>query len=66
MRYDVFQVLRGRFESSLKQLEVGEGRLQICRDLSAQLIGGNHPQASRIREKVQKLRCLQAFVFLIS
>ncbi|XP_056867453.1 spectrin beta chain, non-erythrocytic 5 isoform X2 [Takifugu flavidus] len=53
--YQHVQVLRGKFESSLKQLEVGEGRLQICRDLCAQLIGSKHPQTSRIREKVQKL-----------
>lgn len=66
MRHDVFQVLRGKFESSLKQLEAGEDRLQICRDLCAQLIGSKHPQTSRIREKVQKLRYVQAFLFLFS
>lgn len=59
MRADVFQVLLGKFESSLKQLEVGEGRLQTCRDLCAQLIDSNHPQTSLIREKVQKLRCIR-------
>ncbi|XP_076605262.1 spectrin beta chain, non-erythrocytic 5 [Chaetodon auriga] len=53
--YQHVQLLRGKFEGFLKQLEVGEERLQSCSDLAAGLIGSKHPQSSEIRETLQEL-----------
>lgn len=50
------QLLRGKFEGFLKQLEVGEERLQSCNDLAARLIRNKHPQTSAIKETLQQLR----------
>lgn len=52
----MFQLLRGKFEGFLKQLEVGEERLQSCNDLAARLIRNKHPQSSAVRETLQELR----------
>ncbi|XP_041668259.1 spectrin beta chain, non-erythrocytic 5 [Cheilinus undulatus] len=53
--YQHVQLLRGKFEGFLKQLEVGEDRLQNCSDLAAQLIRSKHPQSAAIRETQQQL-----------
>ncbi|XP_068195162.1 spectrin beta chain, non-erythrocytic 5 isoform X2 [Antennarius striatus] len=53
--YQHVQLLRGKFEGFLKQLEVGEEGLQSCSDLAARLIGGKHPKSSAIREVLQEL-----------
>ncbi|CAJ1074861.1 spectrin beta chain%2C non-erythrocytic 5 [Xyrichtys novacula] len=53
--YQHVQLLRGKFEGFLKQLEVGEDRLQSCGDLAAQLIHNKHPQSSAVRESLQQL-----------
>ncbi|XP_034530593.1 spectrin beta chain, non-erythrocytic 1 [Notolabrus celidotus] len=49
------QLLRGKFEGFLKQLEVGEDRLQSCSDVATQLIRSKHPQSSAVRETLQQL-----------
>ncbi|XP_038585015.1 spectrin beta chain, non-erythrocytic 5 isoform X1 [Micropterus salmoides] len=53
--YQHVQLLRGKFEGFLKQLEVGEERLQSCSDLAARLIRDKHPQSSTVRETLQQL-----------
>ncbi|XP_030614955.1 spectrin beta chain, non-erythrocytic 5 [Archocentrus centrarchus] len=53
--YQHVQLLRGKFEGFLKQLEVGEERLQSCSDLAALLIRKKHPQSSAIKETLQQL-----------
>ncbi|KAM9341571.1 spectrin beta chain, non-erythrocytic 5 [Symphorus nematophorus] len=53
--YQHVQLLRGKFEGFLKQLEVGEERLQSCSDLAARLIRNKHPQSSAVRETLQQL-----------
>ncbi|KAM6918067.1 spectrin beta chain, non-erythrocytic 5 [Lycodopsis pacificus] len=53
--YQHVQLLRGKFEGFLKQLEVGEERLQSCRGLSAGLILNKHPQSSEVRDTLQQL-----------
>ncbi|XP_027134554.1 spectrin beta chain, non-erythrocytic 5 [Larimichthys crocea] len=53
--YQHVQLLRGKFEGFLKQLEVGEERLQSCNDLAARLIRNKHPQSSAVRETLQEL-----------
>lgn len=53
----MLQLLREKFEGFLKQLEVGEERLQSCSDVAAQLIRSKHPQISAVREILQQLRC---------
>ncbi|XP_069573815.1 spectrin beta chain, non-erythrocytic 5 [Brachyistius frenatus] len=53
--YQHVQLLRGKFEGFLKQLEVGEDRLQSCSDLAARLIRNKHPQRSAVREILQQL-----------
>ncbi|KAM9354795.1 spectrin beta chain, non-erythrocytic 5 [Pholidichthys leucotaenia] len=53
--YKHVQLLRGKFEGFLKQLEVGEERLQSCKDLAARLIRTKHPQTSTVRETLQEL-----------
>uniref|UniRef100_A0A8C9YZ58 Spectrin, beta, non-erythrocytic 5 n=1 Tax=Sander lucioperca TaxID=283035 RepID=A0A8C9YZ58_SANLU len=53
---DYQHLLRGKFEGFLKQLEVGEERLQSCSELAARLIRNKHPQRSAVRETLQQLR----------
>ncbi|XP_047467733.1 spectrin beta chain, non-erythrocytic 5 [Mugil cephalus] len=53
--YQHVQLLRGKFEGFLKQLEVGEERLQSCNDAAARLIRNKHPQTSTIRDIQQQL-----------
>ncbi|XP_067469592.1 spectrin beta chain, non-erythrocytic 5 isoform X2 [Thunnus thynnus] len=53
--YQHVQLLRGKFEGFLKQLEVGEERLQSCSDLAARLIRKKHPQSSAVRDVLQEL-----------
>uniref|UniRef100_UPI0037E8FE98 spectrin beta chain, non-erythrocytic 5 n=1 Tax=Semicossyphus pulcher TaxID=241346 RepID=UPI0037E8FE98 len=53
--YQHIQLLCGKFEGFLKQLEVGEDRLQSCSDLAAGLIRNKHPQSSAVRETLQQL-----------
>ncbi|XP_035850836.1 spectrin beta chain, non-erythrocytic 5 [Sander lucioperca] len=53
--YQHVQLLRGKFEGFLKQLEVGEERLQSCSELAARLIRNKHPQRSAVRETLQQL-----------
>ncbi|XP_029317025.1 LOW QUALITY PROTEIN: spectrin beta chain, non-erythrocytic 5 [Cottoperca gobio] len=53
--YQHIQLLRGKFEGFLKQLEVGEERLQSCSELAARLIHNKHPQSSAVRETLQQL-----------
>ncbi|KAF1375246.1 hypothetical protein PFLUV_G00237590 [Perca fluviatilis] len=53
--YQHVQLLRGKFEGFLKQLEVGEERLQSCSELAARLIRQKHPQRSAVRESLQQL-----------
>ncbi|XP_070699072.1 spectrin beta chain, non-erythrocytic 5 [Pempheris klunzingeri] len=53
--YQHVQLLRGKFEGFLKQLEVGEERLQSCSDLAARLIRSKHPQRSSVRDALQQL-----------
>ncbi|XP_036927334.1 spectrin beta chain, non-erythrocytic 5 isoform X2 [Acanthopagrus latus] len=53
--YQHVQLLRGKFEGFLKQLEVGEERLQSCSDLAARLVRNKHPQSSAVRETLQLL-----------
>lgn len=50
------QLVRGKFEGFLKKLEVGEERLQNCRNLAVQLIHNKHPQSSAIKDTLQQLR----------
>ncbi|XP_026156546.1 spectrin beta chain, non-erythrocytic 5 isoform X2 [Mastacembelus armatus] len=54
--YQHVQLLRGKFEGFLKQLEVGEERLQSCSDVAARLICNKHPQSSVVRDRLQQLR----------
>ncbi|XP_067336707.1 spectrin beta chain, non-erythrocytic 5 isoform X2 [Channa argus] len=49
------QLLCGKFEGFLKQLEVGEERLQSCNDVAARLIRSKHPQSSAVRDRLQQL-----------
>ncbi|KAK5886954.1 hypothetical protein CesoFtcFv8_017933 [Champsocephalus esox] len=53
--YQHIQLLRGKFEGFLKQLEVGEEALQSCSDLAAGLILSKHPQSSVVRDAQQQL-----------
>ncbi|XP_020497621.2 spectrin beta chain, non-erythrocytic 5 [Labrus bergylta] len=53
--YQHVQLLRGKFEGFLKQLEVGEDRLQSCSDLAAGLIPNKHPQSAAVRETLLQL-----------
>uniref|UniRef100_I3J096 Spectrin, beta, non-erythrocytic 5 n=1 Tax=Oreochromis niloticus TaxID=8128 RepID=I3J096_ORENI len=53
--YQHVQLVRGKFESFLKKLEVGEERLQNCRNLAVQLIHNKHPQSSAIKDTLQQL-----------
>ncbi|XP_030248101.1 spectrin beta chain, non-erythrocytic 5 [Sparus aurata] len=53
--YQHVQLLRGKFEGFLKQLEVGEERLQSCSELVARLVRNKHPQSSAVRETLQLL-----------
>ncbi|XP_008275361.1 spectrin beta chain, non-erythrocytic 5 [Stegastes partitus] len=54
--YQHVQLLRGKFEGFLKQLEVGEDRLQSCSDSAARLIRDKHPQSSAVKDTLQQLR----------
>ncbi|XP_022067652.2 spectrin beta chain, non-erythrocytic 5 isoform X2 [Acanthochromis polyacanthus] len=54
--YQHVQLLRGKFEGFLKQLEVGEDRLQACSDSAARLIRSKHPQSSAVKDALQQLR----------
>ncbi|KAM7403778.1 hypothetical protein PAMA_004285 [Pampus argenteus] len=54
--YQHVQLLCGKFEGFLKQLEVGEERLQSCSDLAARLIRTKHPQSSIVKDALQELR----------
>lgn len=60
----MFQLLRGKFEGFLRQLEVGEERLQSCSDVAARLIRSKHPQSSAVRETLQQLRYLHSKMLL--
>ena len=51
----VFQLLRGKFAGFLKQLEVGEERLQSCSDAAARLLRSKHPQSADVRGALQQL-----------
>lgn len=62
----LFQLLRGKFEGFLKQLEVGEERLQSCSDLAARLVRNKHPQSSAVRETLQLLRYDVLVIFSIN
>uniref|UniRef100_A0A3B4GB01 Spectrin beta chain, non-erythrocytic 5-like n=1 Tax=Pundamilia nyererei TaxID=303518 RepID=A0A3B4GB01_9CICH len=53
--YQHVQLVRGKFEGFLKKLEVGEERLQNCRNLAVQLIHNKHPQSSAIKDTLQQL-----------
>ncbi|XP_029350237.1 spectrin beta chain, non-erythrocytic 5 [Echeneis naucrates] len=53
--YQHVQLLRGKFEGFLKQLEVGEERLQSCSDMAARLIRSKHPQITAVRETLHQL-----------
>ncbi|XP_068456287.1 spectrin beta chain, non-erythrocytic 5 [Clinocottus analis] len=53
--YQHIQLLRGKFEGFLKQLAVGEERLQSCSELAAPLIRNKHPQSSAARETLDLL-----------
>ncbi|XP_034432002.1 spectrin beta chain, non-erythrocytic 1 [Hippoglossus hippoglossus] len=53
--YQHVQLLRGKFEGFLKQLEVGEERLQSCNDAAARLIRSKHPQSADVRGALQQL-----------
>ncbi|TNN47599.1 Spectrin beta chain, non-erythrocytic 5 [Liparis tanakae] len=53
--YQHVQVLRGKFEGFLTQLEAGEERLQSCSGLAAPLIRNKHLQSSAVREMLQQL-----------
>ncbi|XP_068608001.1 spectrin beta chain, non-erythrocytic 5 [Brachionichthys hirsutus] len=53
--YQHVQLLCGKFDGFLKQLEVGEERLQSCSDLAARLIRGKHPKSPAVREIQQEL-----------
>lgn len=52
----ILQLLKGKFEGFLKQLEVGEERLQSCNDLTAKLLRKKHPQSSAVRDIMHQLR----------
>ncbi|XP_076022140.1 spectrin beta chain, non-erythrocytic 5 [Genypterus blacodes] len=53
--YQQIQLLRGKFEGFLKQLQVGEDRLRCCNDLAERLMSNKHPQSSVVRETLQQL-----------
>lgn len=48
----------------MKQLEVGEERMQSCSDAAAQLIGSKNPQSSEVRETLHQLRYAQSVLTL--
>ncbi|XP_029982912.1 spectrin beta chain, non-erythrocytic 5 [Sphaeramia orbicularis] len=54
--YQQVQLLQGKFEGFLKQLEVGEERLQSCNDLATKLVRKKHPQSSAVKDTMQQLR----------
>lgn len=58
----MFQLLRGKFEGFLKQLEVGEERFQSCSDVAARLIRSKHPQSSAVRDTLEQLGYLQRHI----
>ncbi|KAL6106061.1 sptbn5 [Pungitius sinensis] len=49
------QMLQGKFEGFLQQLEVGEERQQSCRDVAAPLLHKKHPQSSEVRDTLRQL-----------
>ncbi|KAM8913952.1 spectrin beta chain, non-erythrocytic 5 isoform 3-T3 [Spinachia spinachia] len=49
------QMLRGKFEGFLQQLEVGEERQQSCRDAAAPLLHKKLPESSEVTETLQQL-----------
>ncbi|KAG7510030.1 spectrin beta chain, non-erythrocytic 5 [Solea senegalensis] len=53
--YQHVQLLRGKFDGFLKQLEVGEERLQNCSDAAARLVRSKHPQSAAVRDALHKL-----------
>ncbi|XP_029973399.1 spectrin beta chain, non-erythrocytic 5 [Salarias fasciatus] len=53
--YQHVQLLRERFEAFLKQLAVGEERLQGCKDVGTRLTRSKHPQSSTVKETLQQL-----------
>ncbi|XP_062252883.1 spectrin beta chain, non-erythrocytic 5 [Platichthys flesus] len=53
--YQHVQLLRGKFDGFLKQLEVGGERLQSCSDSAARLIQSKHPQSADLREALRQL-----------
>ncbi|AWP15961.1 putative spectrin beta chain non-erythrocytic 5 [Scophthalmus maximus] len=53
--YQHVQLLRGKFEGFLKQLEVGEERLQSCGDAATRLLRSKHPQSAAVRAALQEL-----------
>ncbi|KAF7648029.1 hypothetical protein LDENG_00163000 [Lucifuga dentata] len=53
--YQHVQLLRGKFEGFLKQLDVGDDRLQICSDAAERLIRSKHPQSCSARDTLQRL-----------
>uniref|UniRef100_A0A3Q1IZP4 Calponin-homology (CH) domain-containing protein n=1 Tax=Anabas testudineus TaxID=64144 RepID=A0A3Q1IZP4_ANATE len=60
--YQHVQLLRGKFEGFLKQLEVGEERFQSCSDVAARLIRSKHPQSSAVRDTLEQLGYLQRHI----
>lgn len=59
-----FQLLRGKFEGFLRQLEVGEERMQSCSDVAARLIRSKHPQSAAVRDTLQQLRYLHSYAVI--
>uniref|UniRef100_A0A667YRF9 Spectrin, beta, non-erythrocytic 5 n=1 Tax=Myripristis murdjan TaxID=586833 RepID=A0A667YRF9_9TELE len=53
--YQHVQLLRGKFDGFVKQLDVGEERLQSCSDVANRLIHNKHPQSPAVRESLQQL-----------
>lgn len=50
----------------MKQLEVGEERMQSCSDAAALLIGSKNPQSSEVRETLHQLRYAESVLTLNS
>lgn len=48
----------------MKQLEVGEERMQSCSDAAAQLISSKNPQSSEVRETLHQLRYAESVLTL--
>lgn len=52
----LLQLLCGRFEDFIKQLAVGQERLEVCMELADRLTDGRHPHSSLVRRTQKRLR----------